>query len=332
MNEIVLITPEAMLHRDTPYARHLTEAGFDVRYPRDPTFARGLATEAETIAELREASAVIAGGEYYTPAVLEALPRLRVIARCGVGYDRVHVATATQRRVAVAITPTANHESVAEHMLGLLLALAKSLVQHDRMVRGGGWRTKLTEPVRGQTLGLLGLGRIGRSVAVRAQALGMRVLATETFPNREFVERQRIELVDFDTLLARADFLSLHCPLTPETQGLFHAGTLAKMKAGSYLINTARGGLVNEQDLLAALQSGHLRGAALDVFQVEPPASDNPLFQLDNVIFTPHIASADTLSLENMGLEAAQAIIRLKQHDWPTGAIINAELETNWRW
>ncbi len=332
MSEIVLITPEVMLHRDTPYARLLTEAGFEVRYPRNPHFARGLVSEAETIDELQGVSATLAGGECYTPAVLAALPQLRVIARCGVGYDRVDIPAATQHNIAVTITPTANHEAVAEHMLVLMLGLAKRLVVHDRMVRAGGWRTQLTDPIRGRTLGLFGLGRIGRSVAVRARALGMHVIATEMLPNREFVQQHQIELVDFDSLLRRSDFLSLHSPLTPETLGLFNRETFAQMKPGSYFINTARGGLVVEEDLVAALREGHLQGAALDVFQLEPPDKNNPLFELDNVILTPHIASADTLSLENMGLEAARSIVMLKRGEWPDGAVVNGQLQATWKW
>jgi D-3-phosphoglycerate dehydrogenase / 2-oxoglutarate reductase len=330
--EVALITPEIMLHKPARQVEILEAAGFEVRYPRNPTFARGLLSEAEAVEELRGADAVLAGSEFYTRSILQALPRLRVIARCGVGYDRVDIPAATEKGVVVTITPTANHEAVAEHALGLMLALAKNLVYHDRHVRSGGWRTQLTSPLRGQTLGIFGLGRIGRSLAVRGRALGMRVLAAESLPARDFVAEQQIELVDLDTLLAQADYLSLHSPLTSETAGMINQSTLAQMKPGSYLINTARGGLVIEADLYAALQSGHLRGAALDVFQQEPPAMENPLFALENVIVTPHISSADTLSMSNMGIEAAQCIACLRQNDWPEGAVVNDVLRATWRW
>jgi D-3-phosphoglycerate dehydrogenase / 2-oxoglutarate reductase len=330
--EIALITPEVMLHQPARHVEILEAAGFEVRYPRNPTFARGLLSEAEAVEELREVHAVLAGGEFYTRSILQALPHLRVIARCGVGYDRVEVPAATERGIAVTITPTANHEAVAEHALALMLALAKNLVFHDRHVRRGGWRTQLTAPLRGQTLGIFGLGRIGRSLAVRGRALGMRVLATESHPLESFLAEHGMELVDVSTLLEQSDYLSLHCPLTPLTAGMINRSTLARMKPGSFLINTARGGLVIEADLYEALSEGHLRGAALDVFQAEPPAEDNRLFTLDNVIVTPHISSADTLSMAKMGIEAAQCIARLRHNDWPEGAVVNDELRAGWKW
>ena len=217
----------------------LTEAGFEVRFPEDKKFGRGLSNELETIQVIQDAAAVIAGNDLYSGNVLRGLPKLRVVARAGVGYDRVDVNAATERRIAVAITPNANHEGVAEHSLALLFAVAKSVVAGDQSTRAGRWRIGLPEPLRGKTFGILGLGRIGRSTALRAAALGMEVIATETHPDAEFVRENSISLVDFDALLQRSDFLSLHCPLTPSTQGLFDREVFAKMKRGSVLINTA---------------------------------------------------------------------------------------------
>lgn len=328
----VLITPEAMRDVPGPYVKILKEAGFEILYPKNPQFARGLCTEEETIAELRVADATIASGEYYSPRVLSALPQLRVIARCGVGYDRVNVPAATARGIPVTITPTSNHEAVAELTLALLFAVTKSMVVNDRHVRAGRWPRKLLEPVRGRVFGLFGLGRIGRSTAVRAAALGMRVIATEAFPQIEFVRSHRIELVDFDTLLARSDFLSIHAPLTEHTLGLFNAKAFAAMKPGSVLLNTSRGKLVVEKDLVEALRNGPLSGAGLDVFEQEPPAPDNPLFELENVVLSPHLAGTDALSLEAMGVEAAQCIAKLYRGEWPTGAVVNDTLQTTWRW
>lgn len=328
----VLITPEAMREQPAPYVDLLRAAGFEIRYPKNPRFARGLGGPAEVIDELQAVDAVIASGEPYTEEVLAALPRLRVIARAGVGYDRVDVAAATRHRVPVTITPTSNHEAVAELTLALLFAAAKSLVVNDRQVRSGQWPRKLLRPVRGQTLGILGLGRIGRSTAVRAAALGMKVLATEAQPDQAFVERQGIELVGFDALLARSDYLSIHCPLNADTQGLFNGDVLRRMKPGSVLINTARGKLVVEADLLEALRSGPLAGACLDVFEQEPPAADNPLFALDNVVLSPHLAGTDELSLVGMGVEAADCIARLYRGEWPEGAVVNDQLRDGWQW
>lgn len=321
-----------MLRVQAPYVTILREGGFDIHYPKNPQLARGLVTDAETIDELRGMDSVIAGGENFNPAVIAALPGLRVIARAGVGYDRVNVPAATQHKVALTITPTANHEAVAEHVFAIMLASAKHVVRDDKRLRAGQWSRQLTQPIRGRTFGLLGLGRIGRSTALRGVAMGMKVIACETNPNPDFIRANGIELVDLETLLARSDYLSLHCPLNDQTRGLVNAAFLAKMKPGSTLINSARGGLVVEKDLVAALTSGHLRGAALDVFEEEPPRADNPLFALDNVVVTPHLAGTDERSLENMGIECAENIVALYKGRWPEGSVVNNELREGWKW
>jgi len=330
----VLITPEALRLTKTADAavERLREAGFEIRYPRDPQLARGTAGPAEMIAELRDVEAVIASAEHYSAEVLEALPQLRVIARCGVGYDRVDVAAATRLGKAVTITPTANHEAVAELALALMFAVAKHIVPNDRAVRSGRWPREPLAPIRGRTLGVCGLGRIGRSLAVRALAMGMPVIATEQLPDHDFVLRHGVQLVDFDELLARSDFLSIHCPLNESTRGMFDADVFRRMKRGAVFINTARGRLVVEQDLIAALHSRHLAGAGLDVFEQEPPSADNPLFRMDQVVVCPHIAGADDRSMEAMGVEAAECIIELSLGHWPDGAVVNAELRDTWRW
>lgn len=329
---VALITPEEMIRVPGPEAQILREAGFEVRYPADPTFTRGLGTEDETIRVLRGASSVIAGGEYLTPKVFAALPELRVVARAGVGYDRVDIPGATKHSVAVTITPTANHAAVAEHTLALLFGWTRSVALNDRTLRGGQWIRRTLQPVRGRTIGIIGLGRIGRSTAVRCAALGMKVIAHELFPDPQFVKTHGIELVDFQTLLKRSDFVSLHCPLTDETKGLMNAAAFALMKPGSVFINTARGGLVVEADLIAALQSGHLAGAGLDVFEKEPPDPQNPLFKMDNVVVSPHLGGGDVQSIADMGAEAAHCIVSLYRGEWPNGAVVNSSLKEGWRW
>ena len=222
----VMIAPESYVQVAGPWVRHLQDAGFDVVYPEDRTFTRGHTGEDDTVRVLSDASAVIAGGEYLTAAVLARLPKLRVIARSGVGYDRVDVAAATAHGIALTVTPTANHESVAEHAFALIFALAKSVIVNDAHARAGRWPKAVTEPIRGKTLGILGLGRIGRSLAVRGRGMAMPVIATETYPDQEFVRQHGIELVDFHTLLSRSDILSIHCPLNDETRGLFNGDVL----------------------------------------------------------------------------------------------------------
>jgi len=329
---VVLITPERLLHQKTSYVDHLVEAGFEVCYPEDSTFTRGLSSPEETVKVLGVCDAVIAGGEILTADVLEILPKLRVIARAGVGYDRVDVPAATRLGIAVTITPSANHEAVAELALSLMFSVAKEVLFNDREARAGRWPMKSTRPIRGQTLGILGLGRIGQSMAVRARALGMTVIATELYPNQDFVKQNGIQLVDLMELLERSDFLSLHCPLTAETTGLFNAELFSRMKPGSVFINTARGKLHVESDLIDALQNGHLSGAGLDVFEKEPTEPDNPLFQLENVVCSPHIAGNDTKSQLDMGIEAADSIIRLWRGEWPEGTVVNEQLRDGWKW
>jgi D-3-phosphoglycerate dehydrogenase / 2-oxoglutarate reductase len=319
----VLISPEALRDQPGEHVDVLRGGGFEIRYPAHPQFARGLCSEQESIRELGGVHAVIAGGEFYSAALLDALPDLLVIARAGVGYDRVDVPAATSRGVALTITPNSNYEAVAEHALALMLAVAKSIVVNDRMVRSGGWTRRPPLPVRGRILGIWGLGRIGRSLSVRAKALGMHIIATDQQANRHFVQNQRIELVDFDTLLARSDFLSLHCPLNDETRGRFGADSLSKMKPGSVLINTARGELVIESALVESLNSGHLAGAGLDVFQQEPPPADHPLLSLNNIVVSPHLAGTDQRSMQDMAVEAAHAIVAVLQGRLPPDVVVN---------
>jgi phosphoglycerate dehydrogenase-like enzyme len=178
----------------------------------------------------------------------------------------------------------------------------------------------------------LGLGRIGRAVAARARSLDMIVIATEPNPDRTFTAKHAVEMVDFDTLLTRSDYLSIHCPLTSQTRGMVNKACFDRMKPGSVLINTARGQLVVESDLIQALKSGHLRGAGLDVLEEEPPRPDNPLLQMNNVVLSPHTGGEDTRSFLTMGMEAAECIVKLYRGEWPEGAVVNTLSKENWKW
>ena len=328
----VLIATKREVAVTEPHVKLLQENGFDVRLVNDERFALGLTSDEEVIDVLQGASATIAAGTRYTARVLENLPDLRVIARSGVGFDRVDIAAATANGVVVTITPNSNHEAVAEHAMALILSLAKSLVSADKTMRAGKWHTVVQRPIRGSTLGIVGLGRIGKSLAIRAQGMNMRVIATESMPDEAFVEKHGIELMGLDDLLGRADYGSLHCPLTDESRGMINHDTLALMKRGSSLVNTARGGLVVEADLVDALRTGPIASAGLDVFEQEPTARDNPLYALDNVILSPHVAGVDDTSVKDMGIEAANCIMALYQGGWPDGAAVNQELKGRWRW
>jgi phosphoglycerate dehydrogenase-like enzyme len=323
----VLIAPATLHDIEAPYLQLFHDAGFE------PVFPGRLAqlTEDELLPALNGMAASLAGSEPYTRRVLDTNPGLRVIARAGVGYDAVDLAAATEHGVAVTIAPGTNHDAVAEQTLAMILAVAKGLVAHDRAVKAGGWPRRPSLPLRGRVLGIAGLGRIGKAVAVRAAAFGMRVLAFEPYPDAAFVARQQVTLVPFERLLAEADYLTLHLPLTPESQYLINRRTLALMKPTAYLVNTARGGLVNEADLLEALQAGRLAGAALDVFEQEPPG-DSPLFALDNVLLLPHTAGVDLQSRDDMALSAARAIVALSRGEWPAEQVVNPEVRGRFRW
>jgi len=325
---IVVITPEVLFQQQGPHIEMLREAGFDVRFPH----RGGLTEEVETIEAVREAVATIAGSEPYTERVLAALPNLRVISRWGVGVDCIDLDAVTRHGVAVAITPGSNHEAVAEHTMALLLALTRSLARQNREIRQGAWIKVPLLPLRGRTLGLVGMGRIGQSVVVRAAQFRPRLIAYDPVPDVTFARTHSVELVDLDTLLAEADYVTLHLPSTPSTIGLINRKTLSQMKPGSFLVNTSRGGLVVEEDLLVALRSGHLAGAGLDVFAQEPPSRENPLFRLDNVLVTAHMAGVDVQSSMDMAVQAAQSIIDLQQGRWPHQTVVNSALRPAWQW
>jgi phosphoglycerate dehydrogenase-like enzyme len=326
----VLVSSRDVGRVDERFRPFLTEAGFNVIYPA-PADANQ-----PTLAELRDAlpgvEAIVAGSDAYTAELFDDFPQLRVIARVGVGYDSIDLAAATARGIAVTIAPNTNHGSVAEHTMALILGVTRHLPVRDLAVRSGRWPRLMSQPLRGRTLGLAGLGRIGKAVAVRARAFEMRVLAYDPVPDQAFCTLHGVTLVPFDRLLAESDILSLHLPLTPETRGVINRERLLQMKAGSVLINTSRGPLVREDALVEALQRGHLAGAGLDVFEAEPPPANHPLFAFDNVVLTPHAAGVDTQSLGDMARSAAEAIVALRHGDWPEEKIVNHAVRGVFKW
>jgi phosphoglycerate dehydrogenase-like enzyme len=278
---------------------------------------------------LRDVEAVVAGSEPYTTKILEAFPQLRVISRVGVGYDSVDVETATRLNMAVATTPGTNHDSVAELTFALLLGIAKRLVESHAMVAAGKFDRRMTRPLRGETLGLVGMGRIGRAVADRGIAFGMRVITHDPTPPSSMPAG--VELVSLDDLLRQSDYVSLHAPLTKETRHMIGPATIAKMKPGVVLINTSRGGLVDESALAAALVKGTVAAAGLDVFECEPPVG-SPILSAPNVLFTPHVAGIDEEGVRQMSLMACRTIVDLYEGHWPTERIVNAAALGSWRW
>ena len=275
---------------------------------------------------------IIEGATFVTGEVMDRIgPRLRIIARPGIGVDRIDLVEATRRGILVVNAPDGPTESTAEHAIALLLNLCKQVMVNDRVLRSGRPFPPLREvtpgfEVAGAVLGLVGLGRIGSRVAAIARVLGMKVLAFDPYVAPERAGTPGVELISsLAELLPRAHVISLHCPSTPETYHLMNAETLNLMPSGSYLINVARGAVIDETALIAALRSGHLAGAALDVFDPEPPMTNHPLFTLPNTICTPHIASYTTASVRRMQVMACEQIASALRGERPTN-LVNAEV------
>src|SRR6266540_2436262 len=246
-----------------------------------------------------------------TADVLKAGKNLRAVGRAGVGVDNVDVETATRRGVVVLNAPGGNTVSTAEHAFSLLLSVARKIPQADASIRGNKWDKKNFEGVElyNKTLGIIGMGRIGSELSRRAIAFGMRVIAYDPYLSATRARSLQIELVDeLDDLLTIADFISLHTPLTAETRHILDAERLQKTKRGVRIINCARGGLIDETALLKALQDGHVGGAALDVFEIEPLPADSPLRSAPNLVLTPHLGASTAEAQESVGIEIAQSI------------------------
>ena len=272
-------------------------------------------TEEVLIELLENADAVIAGSDPLTRRVLEHCPQLKVISRPGVGYDAIDMKAARELGVRVTTTPGTNQRAVADHALALILGLARSLLRLDRQTREGKWIRPVSADIGRKVLGIIGLGAIGREVALRGRGFDMQVLAYEIFPNQEFVEQHGVELTTLEDLLQRADFVTLHTPSTPDTYHLMNEQRLRLMKPTAYLVNTARGPLIDEQALLKALKGRWIAGAGLDVFEKEPPG-DSPFFELDNVLVSPHIAGITDDACQAMGEMALKnAVLVLEGED-----------------
>jgi D-3-phosphoglycerate dehydrogenase len=266
-----------------------------------------VATTKETLAgELADADALIVrSATKVTADLLDKAPRLRVVGRAGVGVDNIDLDEATKRGVLVMSTPGGSSVSVAEHTFALLLALVRQVPKFDAAMREGRWeKSSSGAEVRGKTLGLFGLGRIGSEVARRATAFDMRVLAFDPYISEAAAKELAVELVPMEELLEQSDFISLHTAVSPLTQNMINAQAIGMMKKGVRIVNAARGELINEADLAAALKSGHVAGAALDVFAEEPP-KNSPLIGLPNVIATPHVAGSTAEAQEELGTQVA---------------------------
>ncbi|NDJ60425.1 MAG: phosphoglycerate dehydrogenase [Chloroflexi bacterium] len=254
---------------------------------------------------------IIRSGSKIDAEVFAAAANLKAIARAGVGVDNVDLAEATARGVRVMNTPNGNTIATAEHTFGLMLALARHIPQAHRSLSEGKWDRKsfMGTELRGKTLGVIGFGRIGRAVAVRALAFEMQVLAYDPYIPAEAMAEIGVRSATLDELYAAADFITLHTLLTDETREMINAATIGQMKSSVRIIDAARGALVNEADLADAIKSGRVAGAALDVYQQEPPEPDNPLIGLPGVVHTPHLAASTDDAQVAVAVEAAQLVV-----------------------
>ncbi len=285
-------------------------AGFEVIF--DPNM-----TPEEIKAEVPAVDGMVVRSKVkVTRDIIEAGSRLKLIGRAGVGYDNIDVEAATERGIAVMNVPGANAVSVAELAFGMMLALSRYLVEANESTKAGKWEKKRFKghEIMGKTLGLVGLGKVGVEVAKRAIGFGMKVVANDPRFSAEDSAPFSVKIVSFDELLEQSDFISLHLPLTDETRRLFDRETLEKCKKGVYLINCARGGIVDEKALYDAIREGHVAGAALDVFEKEPPA-DTPLRKLPNVILTPHIGASTTEAQIRVATKVARQMVDFFRED-----------------
>lgn len=279
--------------------------------------APGQMKRPETLAAIAEADALIIRSATKADAeLLNAANKLKVIARAGVGVDNVDLDVATQKGIAVMNTPDGNTVATAEHAFAPMLALARQIPQAHISMREGKWDRKsfMGTELRGATLGVVGFGRIGRAVAKRAQAFEMTVIAHDPYIPLDIAQDFGVELVSLDQLFSRSDFITLHSLITYETRNMINADSLATMKQGVRIVNAARGALIDEAALAAAIQSGHVAGAALDVYAEEPPAAGHPLVNLPNVVHTPHLAASTEQAQVAVAVEAAELVVRALKH------------------
>jgi D-3-phosphoglycerate dehydrogenase len=307
----VLIADELSMHAVAIFRRRGVEA--DVRTGLKPPELKSAIADYDGLA-VRSATKV-------TAEILAAAPKLKVVGRAGIGIDNIDLPAATQRGIVVMNTPHGNSVTTAEHAIAMMMALARQIPAADKSTQAGKWEKSrfLGVELTGKTLGIVGCGNIGSIVAERAHGLKMKVIAFDPFLSDERARDLNVQKVALDELLARADIVTLHTPLTDSTRNLLDAAALAKTKPGVRIVNCARGGLVVEADLKAAIESGHVAGAALDVF-AEEPARQNPLFGLDQVIATPHLGAATAEAQENVAVQIAEQMADFLL----TGAVSNA--------
>jgi D-3-phosphoglycerate dehydrogenase len=296
--------------QDTPGKHHdvLIQSGFDVVRQRGPLSEQQML---DLVTSGGGFDGLLNGDDRITARVIDAaLPRLKVIAKYGIGLDSIDVKHATARRIPVLFTPGVNETTVAEHTIGLMIAVAKHFWFHSRATKAGKWDRRTGSELWGKTLGIIGLGRIGKEVVKRASAFGMTCVGQGNYWDDAFASQHRLErLPTREDVLRRADVVSLHTNLTPETRGFINRQTIAMMKDGAILVNTGRGGLVVEQDVVDACRSGKLWGYGTDVLETEPMKTPHVFQDVDNIFVTPHVGSRTNESVQRQGLRAVNNLV-----------------------
>ncbi len=278
------------------------------------------AAEDDILAVARDADAILVTYAKLNGSLLRQLERCKVIGRFGLGVDNIDLPAAKEKGIVVTYVPDYCLHEVSDHAMALLLALIRKIPLSNKLVHSGRWEMPAVVPIsriQGRVLGLLGFGNIPRQVAPKARAFGMRVITHDPYVSDEVLRETGVQNVGFDELLGTADYISVHAPLSPQTRGLVNAQAFAKMKKGVLIVNTARGPLIDETALVAALDSGQVGGAALDVLTTEPPAKDSPLFGRDNVILTPHTGFYSVDALEELQSKCARDVASVLSGEKP---------------
>lgn len=276
--------------------------------------------EQQLISVLRDADAILTGRTRVTAKIIDSLDKCKIIVRCGIGVDNIDVQAATRRNIIVSNVPDYCIDEVSDHALALLFSWARRIAQSDKLVKSGKWGVQqlpLLSRLRGQNLGILGFGRIGRAVAEKALPFGLRILVCDPYLPEQMIDQKRFRLVDFETLVREADYITIHVPLTPDTKGMFGEKEFDKMKPSAFLINAARGGIVDEQALANAVSAGRIAGAGLDALVKEPPESHSPLLKMDNVLITPHSAWYSEEAFIELHRKAAEEAARVLRGEPP---------------
>ena len=310
--------------------KEILEKYAEVKLARSPS-------EEDIIAEAKDADIIMVVYAKITKRIIDSAKKLKGIVRYGIGVDNIDLEAATQRKIPVANVPDYCVGTVADHAFALLLALNRKLLVANNIIKTGAYINTWTSPsekikgvdLEGRTIGIIGLGKIGRAVAARAKGFGLKILAYDPYISKEDAEALGVKLTDLDNLLRESDFVTIHAPLTPQTRGMINEEKLKLMKKTAYLINVARGPIVDEKALYKALKEGWIAGAGMDVYEKEPPDPDNPLFKLENVVLTPHIAWYTEDALWRLEMTAVNEAIRILKGEMPKNLVNKDILKKN---